>query len=86
MTRFAYLALFVLSAALTPLQVQAQPASYPLQLAANSSQGLDAAVQRIKQQTGGRILSAKTVNENGQSTHHIKVLMPSGKVRIFKVK
>ena len=85
MTRFAYILFFVLFVATTPLQLQAQPKGHFLQLAANNQQGLDAAVTRIKQQTGGRILSAKTVNKKGKAVHHIKVLLPSGKVRVFKV-
>ena len=85
MTRFAYTLFFVLFVATTPLQIQAQPKGHFLQLAANNQQGLDAAVTRIKQQTGGRILSAKTVNKKGKAVHRIKVLLPSGKVRVFKV-
>ena len=86
MKRFAYTLLFILFVAITPQYIQAQPGHIYLQLAANSSKNLDAAVQRIKKQTGGRILSAKTVTRNGQTIHHIKVLLPSGKVQIFKVK
>ena len=85
MTRFAYTLFLVLFMATTPLQLQAQPEEHFLQLAAKSQQGLNAAVTRIKQQTGGRILSAKTVNKKGKAVHHIKVLLPSGKVRVFKV-
>ena len=85
MTRFVFTLLFTLSVATLPLQLQAQPEEQYLQLAANNQQGLDAAVQSIKQQTGGRILSAKTVNKKGHAVHHIKVLLPSGKVRVFKV-
>ena len=55
-----------------------------IQLAQNN-QSLDAAVQSIKQQTGGRILSAKTVNKNGARVYKIKVLLPSGKVQTFTV-
>ena len=85
MARFANIIFFILVTAISTQQVQAQPAIPFIQLAANQ-QNLDAAVQRIKQQTGGRILSAKTVTKNGQTVHHIKVLLPSGKVRVFKVK
>jgi uncharacterized membrane protein YkoI len=64
----------------------AQPLHDRTQLAAqNQYQSLDQAVQQIKQQTGGRILSAKTVGRTGNKKHVIKVLLPSGKVRIFKV-
>ena len=84
MTRFAYI-LFLLFVTTTPLQLQAQPQGHFLQLAASGQQSLDAAVTRIKKQTGGRILSAKTVNKKNKAVHHIKVLLPSGKVRVFKV-
>lgn len=67
--------------------IQASPSlSFPnIQLAQNTPQSLDEAVQTIKQQTGGRILSTKTVTQNGQQIYKIKVLLPSGKVQIFKV-
>lgn len=57
----------------------------PYLLLAENNQNLDKAAHSIKQQTGGRILSAKTVTENGRRIYKIKVLMPSGKVKIFKV-
>ena len=85
MTRFAHIIFFILLTAISAHQVQAQPENHYILLAVNQ-QSLDAAVQRIKQQTGGRILSARTVNKNGHAVHHIKVLLPSGKVRVFKVK
>jgi hypothetical protein len=43
------------------------------------------AVEKIKRQTGGRILSAKTIGKANRRVHVIKVLLPSGKVRIYKV-
>ena len=46
---------------------------------------LDQAVQQVKQQTGGRVLSAKTKNNDGREVHKIKVLLPNGKVRIIRV-
>jgi len=67
-------------------QASTPTSSIPLfQLSQNNNQSLDQAVQKIKQQTGGRILSAKTIAKGGKHTHVIKVLLPSGKVRIFKV-
>lgn len=59
--------------------------SFSYILLAQSGQSLQSAKESIKQQTGGRILSAETVSKNGQRIHKIKVLLPSGKVRIFKV-
>jgi uncharacterized membrane protein YkoI len=56
-----------------------------IQLAQAGGQSLSAAAQSIKQRTGGRILSTKTVNKNGQRVYKIKVLLPSGKVQTFTV-
>ena len=77
--------LFIAVAFFSPLsQASAQPSHRYIQLA-QSGQSLDNAVQSIKQKTGGRILSTKTVNKNGQRVHKIKVLLPSGKVQVFRV-
>jgi hypothetical protein len=43
------------------------------------------AVDRVRLDTNGEILSATTIKEDGKSVHRIKVLMPTGKVRIFKI-
>lgn len=56
-----------------------------IQLAQSSNKTLNEAVESVKQETGGRILSAKTVNKDGKRIHKIKVLLPSGKVRVFKI-
>lgn len=81
---------FIITGLLTPMsQANSQPNSVDyspyIQLAQSNSQSLDSAVKSVKQKTGGRILSAKTITENGQQIHKIKVLLPSGKVRVFKV-
>lgn len=57
-----------------------------IQLAQAENQNLSSAVQSIKQRTGGRILSTKTVNKKGQPFYKIKVLLPSGRVQTFTVK
>jgi uncharacterized membrane protein YkoI len=46
---------------------------------------LNEAVQQVKHQTGGRVLSAETVNQGGRTVHRIKVLTPSGQVRVVVV-
>ncbi|MGX2040706.1 PepSY domain-containing protein [Methylocaldum sp. MU1018] len=46
---------------------------------------LDEAIQRIRRETGGRILAADTVRNGGGVTYRIKVLMPDGRVRVFYV-
>lgn len=46
---------------------------------------LDAAVTQVKRDTGGRILSAQTVNKGGSRVHRIKVLTPDNRVRIVNI-
>jgi len=47
---------------------------------------LDDAVSEIREQTGGRILSAKTTDNNGKRIHQIRVLNKDGSVQRFRVK
>jgi len=76
----------IVATLLTGLPGQAQARNdHPLKVSQNRYQDLDQAVQKIKRKTGGRILSAKTVGRAGNKQHVIKVLMPSGKVRVFRV-
>jgi len=56
-----------------------------LRVARQQGESLDAAVARIRKQTGGRILSAETVTRKGKRVHRIKVLLPNGHVKIFRV-
>jgi uncharacterized membrane protein YkoI len=46
---------------------------------------LNAAVAQVQRETGGRILSAETVNQGGHRVHRIKVLTPDKRVRIINV-
>ena len=46
---------------------------------------LNQAVQQVQRDTGGRILSAETVDQGGRRVHRIKVLLPSGRVRVVTV-
>ena len=57
-----------------------------IQLAQAQNKNLSSTVRSIKQRTGGRILSTKTINKNGQTFYKIKVLLPSGRVQTFTVK
>ena len=52
---------------------------------ARSGPSLDQAVQQVRAQTGGRVLSAETVRQGSGRVHRIKVLLPSGHVKIFHV-
>jgi uncharacterized membrane protein YkoI len=55
-------------------------------LAARSGVSLEQAAARVKRKTGGRILSAETINRKGKRVHRIKVLRPNGNVEIVFVK
>lgn len=62
----------------------------PVMLAEGPSQSvgevsLDTAVQQVKSSTGGRVLSAKTINKQGRQVHQIKVLTKDKKVRTISV-
>ncbi len=46
---------------------------------------LNEAVQQVQRETGGRVLSADTVNQGGRAVHRIKVLTPSGQVRVLTI-
>lgn len=46
---------------------------------------LDEAVRRVQRQTGGRILSAESLPGAGGISYRIKVLLPSGRVRVILV-
>lgn len=52
---------------------------------ARTGVSLDQAVQQVRAQTGGRILSAETISRGGRPVHRIKVLLPSGHVQIMHV-
>jgi len=46
---------------------------------------LSDAADLVQQRTGGRVLSAQTVREQGREVHRIKVLTRQGEVRIVLV-
>lgn len=46
---------------------------------------LDQAVERVRRDTGGRVLSAETVSDNGRRSYRIKVLTPDRRVRVINV-
>lgn len=46
---------------------------------------LSEAIDQVRRQTGGRILSAETRVKGNREIHHIKVLTKDGKVRTVKV-
>ena len=46
---------------------------------------LSEAIESVRRQTGGRIVSATTKVSGNREVHHIKVLMKDGKVKTVKV-
>ena len=46
---------------------------------------LDDAVNRVRRETGGRVLSAEKNVHRGNISYRIKVLLPNGSVRFFDV-
>jgi uncharacterized membrane protein YkoI len=54
-------------------------------LHAQRAETLQDAVQRVQQETGGKILSAHTVRSGKSKVYRIKVLTPDGRVRVVQV-
>ena len=46
---------------------------------------LEEAVEQVRRETGGRVLSAKTVHEGKLIVHRIKVLTPQKQVQIHEI-
>ncbi len=46
---------------------------------------LDQAVEQVRRETGGRVLSAKTVHQGDALVHRIKVLTPQKQVQIHEI-
>jgi len=72
---------------LIALPVQAQMPAEPAQVwqLAQARIGLSQAADLVARSTGGRVLSAQTVQEGGREIHRIKVLTRNGEVRIVRV-
>ncbi len=64
-------------------EARAGLSNHALVLAARSGVSLEQAAARVKRKTGGRILSAETINHKGRRVHRIKVLRPDGNVKIM---
>ena len=54
-------------------------------MAQSDGKSLSEAVEQVRRQTKGRIVSAETKVKNGREVHHIKVLTEDGKVKTHKV-
>ncbi len=51
----------------------------------NGGKSLSEAVEQVRRQTKGRVLSAETKLRGNREVHHIKVLTKDGKVKTHKV-
>jgi len=67
-------------------EARASFSNHALVLAARGGVSLEQAAARVKRKTGGRILSAETINRKGRRVHRIKVLRPNGNVKILFIK
>jgi len=85
-----FLRFLILLVLLTPSMATVSASPFATQnesirLVAREGVSLDEAVARVKKQTKGRILTAETIQRNGQPVHRIKVLLPNGSVRVMYV-
>lgn len=84
MRNLLFLLVFCCFAA-TTATAQQLPVDSRIQLAQNGGKTLSEAVEQVRQQTNGRIISAETKVRNGREVHYIKVLTKDGKVKTHKV-
>lgn len=82
-----FLPLLIISCLLTVMPAAAQGAHSErhIQTAQNDGMSLSEAVEQVRRQTNGRIVSAETKVSNGREVHHIKVLTKDGKVKTHKI-
>jgi uncharacterized membrane protein YkoI len=52
---------------------------------ARPAQGLEEAVNQVRERVGGRVLSAETQEGDGRPRHVIRILTPDGRVRRVQV-
>ncbi len=68
-----------------PVHAQNDDGERRFQTAQNDGMSLSDAVEQVRRQTDGRIISAETKTKNGREIHHIKVLTKDGKVKTHKI-
>jgi uncharacterized membrane protein YkoI len=89
MSKRLFACLLIVSALLTgslPIAAMARDAGdFVAQRGGPAGVSLNDAVQQVQRETGGRVLSAETVNQNGRMVHRIKVLTASGQVRVVLI-
>ena len=68
-----------------PVRFEAAAGAPPFSRQKGGEITLEQAVEQVRAETGGRILSAETVQANGRRVHRIKVLTPDRRVRVVNV-
>jgi len=77
---------FDLEQTLRDLQPSGQSDTRPiLRVAQQGGMTLSQAIESVRRQTDGRIVSAETKVSGGREVHHIKVLTKDGKVRTHRI-
>ncbi len=84
-TLTALLTIFLLFPALSTANSLFSRALDPIVLAKSGGITLEQATAKVRRQTGGRILSARESHRGGRKVYRIKVLLPSGHVRVVTV-
>lgn len=56
-----------------------------LLMAQAGSVTLDQAVAKVRRTSGGKVVGADTIEQDGSTSYRIKVVFPDGKVRIYYV-
>ncbi|MDF1528050.1 MAG: hypothetical protein P1R74_02880 [Sedimenticola sp.] len=46
---------------------------------------LDSTVERIRRETGGRVLHAETMENDGHQEHRVRIITDHGKVRRYRI-
>ncbi len=77
--------LLSLSLATVPGAFAADPVVDNLVIAQGGGKTLNEAVEQVRRQYNGRIVSAETRMQGDREVHHIKVLTEDGKVKTVKV-
>lgn len=53
--------------------------------ARHDSPSLDSVVSKLRERTGGHVLSAETKNQGDAPVHHIRIITERGKVKRYRV-
>lgn len=91
LTRFSVLTaalpllLGIMSGAGVPATAAVHPPAPVLLAQSQVRVSLGEAVERVVRQTGGQIISAKTITRQGRTVHRIRVLVSEGRVRVYEV-